>query len=191
MGLIRDLHWNHLGWLSDYDLQSQIAVENGARIQEALGYRFVINEVRLPARIKPGADFQISFLVRNSGSSPFYYYTAGLLNSALLDFTTREPVWKDIFRETDIRNWLPGPAQSFRVGCTFTCPAHLERSSYIAALSILDPGGNQPSVRFAIRNYYNGGRHPLASVGVGVAPRLLPETFDDPARDGSLKYAAR
>jgi hypothetical protein len=41
IGLIRDLDWNYLGWLSDYDLQNRSAVENGARrIQEALGLSF-------------------------------------------------------------------------------------------------------------------------------------------------------
>jgi hypothetical protein len=187
VGLIRDLHWNHLGWLSDYDPRNQVAVENGARLQKALGYRFVIDEVRFPATIRAGKDFRMSFLVRNAGSSPFYYCWP--VELSLLDPTTRKPVWKTLFKGVDIRKWLPDSTEPFQIANTFTCPTGLEQRCYIAALSILDPAGNEPSVRFAIKNYYHGGRHPVGCVGVGATPGPLPDSFDDPARDWSLTYA--
>lgn len=189
IGLIRDLHWNHLGWLSDYDLRNQTAVENGARIQKTLGYRFVIDEVHLPAVVRTGQDFRVSFLARNTGSSPFYYPWP--LELSLLDQATRKPIWKAPFQGVDIRKWLPDSARLYQVASMFTCPADLQRGSYVAALSILDPAGNEPSVRFATKNYYRGGRHPVGSVGVGAPPRQLSEEFDDPARDNSLRYSLK
>jgi hypothetical protein len=187
IALIRDLHWNHLGWLSDYDLKNPRAVENGARIQEALGYRFVIDEVSYPASIKGGTSFSISFRVRNTGSSPFYYPWP--IELSLLDRATRKAVWKTQFQGVDIRKWLPN-GQTCNVANRFACPADLPSEIYTAALAILDPAGNLPGARFAISNYYEGGRHPVGLIGVGGPPGgLLPNDFDDPAKDGSLGYS--
>lgn len=184
--LIRRLHWNHLGWLSEYDLHNREAVENGARIQEALGYRFVIVEVHYPVSIPSGASFDISFHVRNTGSSPFYY--SWPIEFSLLDRVSREPVWKTLFQGVDIRKWLPN-GQTYEVANTLACPAGLPTGTYTAALAILDPAGNVPGVRFAISNYYNGGRHPIGLIGVGGHYGGLPaHDFDDPAKDGSLGY---
>lgn len=187
VALIRDLHWNHLGWLSDYDLKNPRAVENGARIQKALGYRFVIDEVSYPASIKVGARFSISFRVRNAGSSPFYY--AWPIEFSLLDRATRKAVWKTQFQAVDIRGWLPN-GQTYDVANTFVLPAELPSGIYTAALAILDPAGNVPATRFAISNYYEGGRHPVGLIGVGgTSGGVLPNDFDDPAQDGSLGYS--
>jgi hypothetical protein len=48
-----------------------------------------------------------------------------------------------------------------------------------------------PSARFAIKNYFNGGRHPIGRIGLGMPienPQLDPAIFDDPAGDSSLHY---
>jgi hypothetical protein len=48
-----------------------------------------------------------------------------------------------------------------------------------------------PSVRFAIQNYFTGGRHPIGMTGVGEAPsraQMNPEVFDNPASDRTLCY---
>ena len=69
--------------------------------------------------------------------------------------------------------------------------AELAPGRYVLALAILDPAGMLPSVRFATANYLAGGRHPVGIVGVGVdGGGELPGdfAFDDPHRDGSLRY---
>jgi hypothetical protein len=48
-------------------------------------------------------------------------------------------------------------------------------------------------VRFAIKNYYNGGRHPLGMIGVGVdiegKHTVDPNSFHDPKLDTDYAYA--
>ena len=73
-------------------------------------------------------------------------------------------------------------------------PGHsrLPAGEYIAALAILEPVGEAPSVVFAVNNYFNGGRHPLGRVGIGVdvvGDYLLDNTqLDDPMQDQRLSY---
>jgi hypothetical protein len=65
------------------------------------------------------------------------------------------------------------------------------KGEYILAIAILDPAGMLPSARFAIENYFKGGRHPLGYIGVGVSvrkPLLSADIFDDPSKDNSLYY---
>lgn len=183
--LIRELHWNHLGWLSNYDLSNPVAVANAARVQEALGYRFVIDEVRFPVTLRPGGSFRVSLSLRNTGSSPLYY--AWPLELSLLDPSTREPRWKATFRDVDVRTVLPGAPS--KLSGQFFCPSDLRKGEYLLALAILDPAGNVPAVRFATAQYFEGGRHPMGWVGVSMSPgaRQMP-TFDDPALDHSLFY---
>jgi len=107
------------------------------------------------------------------------------------------------FRTTDIRNWLPGddwdpaqgqyaiPAAVVSFQDSFLLPGDLKTGEYSLALAILDPGGNLPCARLAIRNYRNGGYHPIGMVGVGYAPTTaeIPSlSFDDLEADGSLHY---
>lgn len=187
IALIRDLHWNHLGWLSDYDVSNQIATNDAARIQKALGYRLVIDEIHYPARIDNGADFEISFRVRNTGSGPLYY--SWPLEFSLLDPTTKKPVWKAPFAGLKTSEWLPG-SEGYEVNGNFKLSAGLQKGAYVGALSILDPASGEPSVRFAITNYFNGGRHPFGWITVGTAPTAVgPLSFDNPALDESLRFS--
>jgi hypothetical protein len=188
VGLIRELHWNHLGWLSEYDQRNKVAAANAARVQEALGYRFVLEEVRYPARINPGVPFRVSIRVRNTGSSPFYYPWP--VELSLLDPDTSAVRWRSQFHNCDLRSILPG-AEAPEIGGEFTCPSELARSDYLLAIAILDPAGNKPSARFATTHYFQGGRHPLGwiSAGLTASARPLP-AFDDPAQDQTLTYEA-
>jgi hypothetical protein len=61
----------------------------------------------------------------------------------------------------------------------------------VLALAILDPAGELPCARFAVVNYFNGGRHPIGRIGAGVAvarPELDEREFDDLRADRSLHY---
>jgi len=198
---IRWLHCTQLGWVADYD-QKDPKVRSGAQeVQKALGYRFILDKVCYPAKISSHKAFNVSFVVRNIGSAPFYYNWP--VEVSLLDSKTRNPVWRDTFKDLDIRQWLPGDQwnkttklyelrpKSYKVDGTFRVPQTVESGEYIVALAILDPAGMLPSIRFAIENYFEGGRHPIGLVGVGktaLEPILDPASFDNPAEDRTLKY---
>jgi hypothetical protein len=197
--LIKKLHVNHLGWIDQYDQTDGVAVKGAADLQKALGYRFIIKEITYPKRIEPGNDLEIAFKVMNTGTTPFYYDWP--VEISLLDPKSKEPVWKTKLQNTDIREWLPGdqwnssgnyyeiPAEIYSVKESFALPVELGKGIYMLALSILDPAGDKPSVRFAIKNYINGGKHPIGFIGLGAENNVpIQIEFDDMKKDRSLHY---
>ena len=77
------------------------------------------------------------------------------------------------------------------VVASFKITQNIKAGEYIIALSILDPAGNLPCVRFNIQNYFKGGRHPMGKIGVGKKiqnTELNAAGFDDLYSDLSLHY---
>ncbi|MCU0664399.1 MAG: hypothetical protein MUC50_18975 [Myxococcota bacterium] len=135
-----------------------------------------------------------------------------------MDRATHAPVWSATFKDADVRSWQPGsdwtepqwtrsgeaevvdgwsteplrwatPPTTTQFAETFSVAA--PDGTYILALSVLDPAGMVPSVRFATSQSFNGGRHPIGLVAVGSGQGgALPESldFDDPGSDDSLHY---
>jgi PKD repeat protein len=205
---IRRVHANHVGWVTEYDVDDENTKEGAALMQKALGYRYVISKVSFPEKINCGQNFTVSFTVKNTGSSPFYYDWP--VEVSLLNPDTKEVVWKSTFRNIDIREWLPGddwvfdknsssvlgyyavPAKEYTETGVFHIPDNLPKGKYILALSCLDPSGMLPAIKFAVTNYFNGGRHPIGYVGVGQdisSVELTGVAFDDLQADRSLHYA--
>jgi Domain of unknown function (DUF4832) len=202
---IRSLHCSGLGWLSDYDPAKPDVQAGADEVQKAFGYRFVITHLDSPRRVESDSTLDLSLSVKNTGSAPFYYNWP--VELSLLDPKTRLPIWKKTLDDIDIRQWLPGdqwdekqnvylsPATTYTFDIKTKLPGKdlLPDGKYIVALSILDPLGLTPSVRFAIKNYYNGGRHPLGMIGVGVdiegKHTVDPGTFHDPKLDTDYAYA--
>jgi hypothetical protein len=217
---IRWTHATQLRWIGDYDFGNAAAEAGAQEIQEALGYRFVLEEVRFSPAVAKGGQLRVALRVKNTGSAPFY--EAWPVEVALLSRDTHAVVWRAPFPNADIRTWLPGdewtppawphnagtntdeavwpaagecrwskPAQPAEISGTFTPDVPAGR--YVLALAVLDPAGMLPSLRFATANYFNGGRHPVGLVGIGGerGGALTPDiTFDDPQRDTSLHYRA-
>lgn len=195
---VRKAHVNHVGWIAHYSHDDEEVRAGAALVQKALGYRFVISEVTYPRRIERGVPFTLSFKVRNTGSSPFYYNWP--LEVSLLDPETKKVVWQQQCKHVDIRKWMPGDAWD-EVNDRYKITAEenlinqtlevsgLPAGEYILALAVLDPAGGRPSVRFAIENYFNGGRHPMGKLGVHktIESFKLSE-FDDIQSDNSLSY---
>ena len=204
IGTIRSLHCTQLRWVADYDENNPAARAGAEEVQKAFGYRFVLGEVRYPRRVEPGRAFEVEFDVRNTGSAPFY--EPWPVELSLLDTTTGKPVWKDRFADTDVRKWMPGdswkallagggeyeiPAETFREKGMFTVDRSVKPGEYYLTLAILDPAGEVPSLRLAVKNYFKGGYHPIGKVGVGVEIESVsvdPARFDDPHEDHSLRY---
>lgn len=198
---IRRVHANHVGWVSNYDKNDLELGSKADEIQKMLGYRFVLETVQMPRSIQPDSVFQMDFTVKNTGSSPLY--EAWPVEVSLLDSETHKPVWRALFKDVDIRRWLPGdhwdvqeqtyrvPAKTYKESARFRLPKDLPNGEYILALAVLDPAGYRPCLRFATANYFRGGRHPMGYVAVGLSesPRELSgDEFDDPAEDDSLGY---
>jgi hypothetical protein len=181
---IKRTHASSLGWVSDYNQYAQNLMENAARIQKTLGYRFVIKSAIYKNTINYDEELKIGFKVLNVGSAPFYYRWP--VEISLLD-NYREPVFKKSI-EADIRSWLPGG--TYTLNCVIDdLPLELYGKTYIVAVSINDPAGNKPSIRFANINYYNGGRTPLGIIGLGVVPEKSDlGIFNSIKDDNSLSY---
>jgi len=198
MDNIRQLHANHMGWIANYDHANETARAGAEIVQKAMGYRFVVSEVTYPKRIDAGTEFTVSFKVTNTGSSPLYYNWP--VEVSLLDSKTRQPVWKSLCADVDVRKWMPGdkwddksdtyavPAEVCTVSRAFVM-SEVPPGEYILALAILDPAGGRPAVRFAIKNYFNGGRHPIGRVGLDrTIDTFNVAGFDDIRSDESLSY---
>jgi hypothetical protein len=183
--LIRNLHWNHLAVLETLDPSDTELWQKASLVQDALGYRFEIKEALYSPRVEPGGRLVLRLRIRNTGASPFYYPWP--LQVELLTDDTHRPAWKSLWEGLDLRQWLPD--SEVQIGRSFPLPSDLPAGRYILALAILDPAGMVPSARFAVVNYYNGGRTPLGPVGVSVSPGTEElADFDDLQADRSLYY---
>jgi hypothetical protein len=175
---IRRFHCNNLGWVAEYDSGDPKVRAGAEEVQKAFGYRLLLEQFEYPAEINPRHAFDIVFKVRNAGSSPVY--ADWPVEISLLDPRTREIAWRDTVKHLDIRKWLPGDRwetgnqayhllpETYEVHGKFVVPRQLERREYTIAIAILDPAGMLPAVRFATKNYFTGGRHPLGRIGVGI-----------------------
>ncbi len=198
--LIYELHCSGLGWVTHYDASNPAAKAGGEEVQKTFGYRFVIEDFTYPEKIEAGTPFNVSFSVVNKGAAPFYYDWP--VELSLLD-TNKNVVWKQNFSNVDIRTWYPGEdydkakreyniaPEKYLINSSFVLNAPISAGTYIIAVSILDPAGNLPSLRFAVNNYFTGGRHPIGYVGFGSTPsdfKIDPGLFDDLYEDNSLHY---
>jgi hypothetical protein len=112
-------------------------------------------------------------------------------------------VWGKILEEVNISEWMPGDNWSvdehkyqiapptYHIRKNISIDAPIAKGKYILALTVLDPAGMQPSLRFANENYFEGGYHPMGYIGIGESvadTRLNPDLFFDIQSDKSLKY---
>lgn len=198
---IRNLHCNHLGGITWANFNDPEFVPLADLIQRSLGYRYVLSEFRYPKQIKTGIPFEIQFELTNEGSSPFYYDWP--VEISLLNAITHEKVWGETLDSVKISEWMPGENWSvdnnaylnkpnlYRINESLLLSKDLAPGKYILAISILDPAGMLPSIRFANTNYFKGGYFPIGYIGLedeigefGVNV----EEFEDLQNDKTLKY---
>jgi len=190
-----------LSWVSGFNYSDPTTLANARTIQRAFGYHFVVNEVRYPQTIT-GSTFSVTFKVRNFGAALMYYNWP--VEVSLLDTNTRQPVWKKEFAGVDITTWYGGndydmtnnryriTAATYAVSGTFTLPPTISSGVYYLALAVLEPSNMLPNLRFNIRNYFTGGRHPIGRIGVRVPvsdPVIPPALFDNIDADTTLRYS--
>ena len=202
---IRDLHCSGLGWIADYNVYNPVVKAGAEEVQKAFGYRFVISSFSCDRRADPDGSLRMLFSVTNTGSAPFYEDWP--LEFSLLNPNTGELVWRTLLNDVDIRQWLPGddwdkenniyldPPSAYTVDTNIILPgvSQLPIGEYLAALAIVEPLGKTPSVRFAVNNYFDNGRHPFGKVGIGLdvsgSHFLDSSTFDDPMAGNRLSYS--
>ncbi|WP_290790036.1 DUF4832 domain-containing protein [Flavihumibacter sp. UBA7668] len=200
MHQIRNLHANHLGGITWANFKDTAFLRVADSLQQAMGYRFVLMKASFPTQIKNGNNAELSFQLINKGSSPFYYNWP--VQVSLLDPQTRKPVWSRELKDIDIRSWMPGedwdstsgvyrkPAPVIEVKTDWMVDK-VPTGKYILALSIVDPSGLEPSLRFANLSYYTGGYTVLGYIGVEkeLEQFAVPwETYNDIQADTSLRY---
>jgi hypothetical protein len=185
LGYVARLHASSLGWIAEYIPDGGAISANAARLQKALGYRFVITQATFTAAVAPGGSMDVSLTVANVGNASFYYPWP--VEVSLLD-DARKVVWSATFAAADVTRWLPGAALSPLEG---TFRPTVSPGTYTLAVAVLDPAGNAPSLRFANTNYYRGGRTPIGRVAVGGAPEAPAQdlgAFDGLKADDTLSY---
>lgn len=183
--LIKELHWNHLAVLEKINPDDSELWAKASEIQNALGYRFVITEAKYNSILDPGRMLDLHLKIVNAGSTPFYYQWP--VQVQLLDPESHRVVWAEVWDSIDVRTWLPG--ESINLENTFQIPKTVPTGQYVLSISILDPSGMVPAVRFAVQNYFAGGYTPLGPVGLGTqGGSLRLSDFDDLQADDSLYY---
>lgn len=197
---IRTLHCSYLFWVGRYDWRNPETAKGADELQKVFGYRYVIDSVGFTPSIKENA-LEVYFEVTNTGSAPFYYNFP--VEVALLDKDTKKKVWGKELDKIDIRNWQPGnfwnpnfyrymeAAKEHKITSKVKIEEKLKKGDYILAISILDPYAKKPAIRFANKNYLNGGHHPLGIVSIGKENKewKLEFSFDDIQKDYSLNYS--
>ena len=199
---IRSLHANHLGGVTWADWsKNPTFFADASQLQKIMGYHFIIKEFSYPARVEAGGTARISFDILNTGSGPFYYDWP--VEISLMDPQTKTVVWRSCLVTPRISTWMPGdkwdeksqsytvPAEEYHVSETISLPSDLAPGKYAIGIAVLDPAGNLPSLRFAVMNYWQGGRHPMGYIGVGqdITEYKIPlSTFDDIQSDKTLHY---
>lgn len=197
---IRNLHCNHLGGITWANFSRKQFIGDVQDVQKSLGYRFVIDKAFYYGTIVPGKPWKLGFSLTNTGSSPFYYDWPVCVY--LLDPESHAEVWRCMLDDVDIRQWMPGENYSIEAGRYLSAPkryeinekldvAEIAEGEYIVALSILDPAGLLPSVRFANNEYFEGGYTVLGKVGVGCRaadPAIPSEEYYDLQSDRTLHY---
>jgi hypothetical protein len=181
---IRELHCTGLGWIASYSLDGSggskidTVKANASRIQKAFGYNYIIPEFSCSPRADQGAALAVRFKVINNGSAPVYENWP--LAFVLIDETSNEIVWKEEFKNVDIRKWLPGDkysmtrkayqtaAKEYIIDTTLTVPAAIAKGNYMVAISILEPYSQTPGILFDMKNFIKKSQtQPLCRIGIG------------------------
>lgn len=198
---LRNLHCSFLGGITWSNFSDPINAANYDVVQKNIGYRYVIKEFSYPTKIVRDKPFDISLKVKNTGAAPMYYNWP--VEIALLNAETKEKVWGKILNDVDIRTWLPGEdwdettekyikaPETYTIAERLTLDSTITDGKYFISVSILDPAGMVPSLRFAVNNYFEGGRHPMGYVGVNKDIsdfEIKDANFGDIQSDKTLKY---
>ncbi|PSB04853.1 DUF4832 domain-containing protein [Merismopedia glauca] len=124
-----------------------------AKIQRSLGYRFYLSSSAIPSLVKPGGNFDMSFIMGNSGwANP---YNPRLLEIVMRNRATRAEYYVRV--NQDPRRWLPGTKN--QVDISAGIPTNMPAGTYDIFLNLPDPasklyGKPEFSIRLANKNVW-------------------------------------
>jgi len=123
-----------------------------------LGYRFVYRFAKINTYgFRPG-EFRFETWIENVGVAPIYrrYDFALRLRQGNREETV-------IFKDTDIRTWLPGDAW---IDETVALPDGFTPGEVELATALIGPAGGKPRIRFAVKEQDKDGWVPLGAIKV-------------------------
>ncbi len=148
------------------------------RFLRRLGYRFVLRELRHPARVRAGDVLRLETVWQNVGSAPCYrpYRTAWRL-------TTPQGRTVVLAGSVVVNRWMSGDVPIFDASFLesppdlppgppvsevedLRLPADLTPGTYELALAIVPPDSTQPTIRLAIGGRAEDGWYPLSRIEV-------------------------
>jgi hypothetical protein len=136
--------------------------QNFRAANKAAGYRFVLAELSLPARIAPGSTVAVSSHWSNVGVGPGYLPWDAMIElrdaSGTVAFAGRSAV--------DLKTLLPTGTTPAVVDDMFAVPAGLAPGSYDVHVRVVSPGGYLAPLRLALAGRTADGSYRLGSVEV-------------------------
>ncbi len=129
------------------------------KLARLAGARFVLRELAHAKSAKAGAALALDMQWANVGVGKLY--RPCVLRFSLLDTAGRVACTADA--KADPRTWLPG---EFELKEAFGLPPDLKPGEYKLALALVDPAGQRPRFRLAIKAPESDGRYVVSSVKV-------------------------
>lgn len=208
--MYNSIRYSHNSWLGCSEGEALAGGDRRVihKFHKAMGYRFELQKSTYEPSASTRNGLTIGFVVKNTGSAPFLYDWPLMVSLVGAD---RRVVWEKQF-PVDITKWLPGSGWNLRTGGyarpprTYTHKATFGMSTvdeledgatYTMCLSIIDPAPPaRAAVRFANKNYWRGGLHPVGRIA--WERPLVAADYDTPsfgdlftgAVDTSLHYSA-
>lgn len=151
----------HTSWLGPscpvyYSINPELQ-ENYDLALKTMGYRFVLEMIKHPRKVKAGSIFSVEMVWKNKGVAPFYYLWP--LEISLSDYDSNI-VFQTKLTE-DIRTWLPGIK---KVKISVPIPDDLNPDKYNVCIAILNPLTGEPAIDLAIDKRRPDGRYSLDEV---------------------------
>ncbi|RMG35189.1 MAG: DUF4832 domain-containing protein [Planctomycetota bacterium] len=142
---LRMIAAGHFSWIGPYcpaleEPPDERFTRRCAELVRKMGYQFRLTEIRYASPVRRGDVVEVRIRGVNEGVAPFYYPWP--VRVALLAPDGR--IVGEAKAQVDIRRWLPG---DFAFGVKV--PSDVPAGTYRLAVGIVDPGTDEPAVRFA------------------------------------------
>jgi ribosomal protein S18 acetylase RimI-like enzyme len=129
-----------------------------------MGYRFVINYITLPSKVKPGEVLQVESEWENLGVAPPYRNYQIAFKLIPVSRRAKGIIIQDTSnKNTDITEWLPG---KHALNLDLIIPEDMKPGKYNLAVALLDPFTKEVAVKLAIEGRDSHGWYNLSELEV-------------------------
>lgn len=178
----------------DWDSLSSTSKDAFLRLGRALGYRYELSELRMPARLAPGSRFEVSGSWRNAGIAPTYESWDVMLQ--LRPAGGKEVAWEGRLN-VELRSLLPASkatltgeldasvsaadAEFTPLSSSLRINKPLAPGSYDVTLVVRDPSDYRAPMALAIEGRLGDGSYRLGQIimgeGSGLDSLLEPQVY--------------